>query len=253
MGRYDFTASRVHRAATELLATQRLQAPPPWYNIVADYPPAQTLVRPLQRVGRPQDFRKGKNAKKPSKMFQPMPLRYEEDRLRLEFFSDHPWELARPRVILEDSGNDSKHWNWEQIEQCNKPLDGESVIQRQIYLRRQGATKGQAYDIARKEFYEKRTDEDIERRIAKEEALAVGAYFGNSPLEYGMLLEDRAYDDWKVWADKEIELAAQQEAAAYGGEAAAVEADGKKSPMIEAGDQLAAEAEVEAAYAYAGR
>lgn len=122
MGRYDFTAARVHRAATQLLATNRLQAPPPWYNIVADYPPAQTLVRPLQRVGR-KHMKKG--TKKPSRMFQPMPLQYEEDKLRQEFFTDHPWELARPRVILEDSGNDSKRWDWKEIEQHNKPLDGE--------------------------------------------------------------------------------------------------------------------------------
>ncbi|KAK7532311.1 mitochondrial 37S ribosomal protein mS23 [Phyllosticta citribraziliensis] len=249
MGRFDFTASRVHRAATELLAAKRLLAPPPWYDIVADYPPAQTLVRPLQRVGQ---ARTKKNVKKPSKMFQPMRLAYKEDYLRREFFSDHPWELARPRVILEDSGNDSKHWNWENIEQSNKPLDGESVIQRQMYLMRRGASKEEAYDQARKEFYEKRTDEDIERRIAKEEALAVGAYFGKSPVEYGMELEDKAYDDWKEWAEKEILLVEQQTAAAYGGgEASAVEADGKAAPMIEAGETAPLETEAAPAFASA--
>jgi small subunit ribosomal protein S23 len=58
-------------------------------------------------------------------MFQPLPVRYEEDGLRSTFFGDHPWELARPKIIVEDSGNDSKHWNWRNIEQLNKALDGE--------------------------------------------------------------------------------------------------------------------------------
>ena len=41
-----------------------------------------------------------------------MRLSYQEDRLRWEYFNDHPWELARPRVVLEDDGRDSQKWDW---------------------------------------------------------------------------------------------------------------------------------------------
>ena len=41
-----------------------------------------------------------------------MSLNYEEDRLRWEYFNDHPWELARPRVVLEDDGRDGEKWDW---------------------------------------------------------------------------------------------------------------------------------------------
>jgi small subunit ribosomal protein S23 len=45
--------------------------------------------------------------------------------LRADFFGDHPWELARPKIILENSGNDAKGWDWSKIVQPGKPLDGE--------------------------------------------------------------------------------------------------------------------------------
>lgn len=80
-----------------------------------------------------------------------------------------------------------------------------------------GKDKASAYDQARKEFYEYRHREEIEQRIAKEEAQAVGAYFGKGPLEVGMGLENQAFEEWKVWAIKEIELQRQAQAAMYSG------------------------------------
>ncbi len=62
-----------------------------------------------------------------------------------------------------------------------------------------------AYDVARREFYKHRHLEDIRRRVAKEEALHVGAYFGKGPLEIGMDLEDRTWEAWKSWAGRQIE------------------------------------------------
>ena len=78
-------------------------------------------------------------------------------------------------------------------------------------------SKAKAYDQARREFYEERLQEDVERRVAKEEALATGAYFGKSMLQIGMELEDKAYEKWKEWATKEIILAEQKQAGAYTG------------------------------------
>lgn len=67
--------------------------------------------------------RKGKKA---SKAFQPVKLVYEEDSLRRTFFSDHPWELARPRVLSEESGDEWRGWDWSRgIRQRGKRLDGE--------------------------------------------------------------------------------------------------------------------------------
>lgn len=76
-------------------------------------------------------------------------------------------------------------------------------------------TSTEAYDIARGEFYALRHEEDVERRVAKEEALSTGAYFGKSTLEIGMELEDQAYEEWKAWATKEIKVFEQQKEAVY--------------------------------------
>lgn len=72
-----------------------------------------------------------------------------------------------------------------------------------------------AYDMVRKEFYALRQQEEIERRIAAEEARMIGAYFGKSRLEVGMELEGKTWDRWKEWAVGENEKAKADRASAY--------------------------------------
>ncbi|KAF2662145.1 mitochondrial ribosomal protein [Lophiostoma macrostomum CBS 122681] len=219
MGRYDLRPLRVRSMAKALVDTRRIPALPAWYNIVGDIPPGETLARPVQRA----PHAKGKS-RKPSRMFQPMPIRYPEDKLRQTFFGEHPWELARPRLVVEDSGNDAKNHDWSSIVQPGKQMDGESVVQRQMWLmKHQHMSKPEAYDQARREFYRHRHLEEIRRRVAKEEALHVGAYFGKGPNEIGMALEDTAFENWKAWAAQQIEEEQQMRAQMFSGPVAAEE------------------------------
>lgn len=123
MGRYDFRPLRVHQTTTRLLKAEGISSPPPWYNVVGSIAPAQTLVRTQPVPHRVP--RKGPRTKKASKLFQPHEIGYEEDMLRKDFFKDHPWELARPRLIIEDDGKDSQRTDWGQIQQKEKALTGE--------------------------------------------------------------------------------------------------------------------------------
>ncbi len=93
----------------------------------------------------------------------------------------------------------------------NGLLTSQSVIQRQLWLLNNvpDMTNAEAYDQARKEFYALRHEEDIERRIAKEEAEATGAYFGKSMLEISTELEDNVYEKWRERALKIIITAEQ--------------------------------------------
>ncbi|KAL9122502.1 MAG: hypothetical protein Q9187_000939 [Circinaria calcarea] len=215
MGRYDFRPHRVHQAVTQLLATEKLASAPSWYNVIAAVPPTQTLVRtqPLKH----HSNTRGSRTRKPSKLFQPEKISYKEDRLRREFFGDHPWELARPRVVLENDGTDARRRDWSHIRQEGRPLNGESVVQRQMWLMENvpDMSKAMAYDQARQEFYDERLQEDVERRVAKEEAVATGAYFGKSMLQIGMELEDKEYERWKAWATKEMMTEEQKRASGY--------------------------------------
>jgi len=82
-------------------------------------------------------------------------------------------------------------------------------------MHHEGLTKDQAYDKARKEFYWIRQQEEIERRIAQEEARMVGAYFGKSKVQLGLELEDRQFARWKTWAARETERIQAARSQAY--------------------------------------
>ena len=120
MGRHDLRPLRVHQTANQLLASERISNLPNWHSVTGTIPPAQTLVRtqPLQHIERTR--RKAK-ARRASKLFQPTSIGYEEDSLRRTFFGDHPWELARPRVILENDGKDYEKNDWSRLSQTARP------------------------------------------------------------------------------------------------------------------------------------
>ena len=95
-----------------------------------------------------------------------------------------------------------------------------SVVQRQMWLMKHASlSKASAYDQARREFYKHRHISEIRQRIAKEEAQHVGAYFGKGPLEIGMELEDRMWENWKNWATKQIEDEQATRAQLFSGQA----------------------------------
>ena len=126
MGRYNFRPLRVHQTTTQLMNTDRISTAPPWYSVVGSITPAQTLIRtpPLRH----QQRKSPPKTKKASKLFQPQKISYEEDALRREFFKDHPWELARPRMIIENDGKDSRRMDWSGIRQKGKALSGERYV-----------------------------------------------------------------------------------------------------------------------------
>ena len=97
-------------------------------------------------------------------------------------------------------------------------LSYSSVVQRQLWLLNNvpDMTKSNAYDIARREFYRLRLQEDIQRRVAAEEASAYGAEFGPSYLDIGMKLEDQQYDKWVDWARETAQVQDQRKAAQVG-------------------------------------
>lgn len=141
MGKYNFSALRVRQSAINQKATGKIKKLPEWVDVLGDIPPSQVLVRNLpqehflfrQRLetGKkssqpvPVIRRTSTKSKKASRMFQPMPIKFEEDGLRAKFFKDHPWELARPRILVETSGKDSERYDWSRIEQPGKRVDGE--------------------------------------------------------------------------------------------------------------------------------
>lgn len=110
MGRYSFLPQNVQKHTTQLLSASQLKAPPPWYAVVSTSPPSARLTRPPMQ--RPQQA--SRKNRRSSRLYKPVNLAYEEDALRWEFFNDHPWELARPRVMVEGNGTEgiARKWDW---------------------------------------------------------------------------------------------------------------------------------------------
>lgn len=245
MGRLNLAALRVRRRAIADFDTGRTRMKPLWLEVVSDIPPAQVFTRrqpiqhPLTKLRtktisplsmsttqlppRPTTevtaIKPARSKKRASRVFQPVAIRYEEDELRKRFYSDHPWELARPRVVLEISGDNYTHRDYSRnVRSPNTHLNGESVVQRQLYLLHNvpDITESQAYDMARKEFYAHRLREEIERRVAAEEAEAVGADFGSSLNQRSIELENKMYDDWERWSRQTVVENVQRSAAFTG-------------------------------------
>lgn len=110
------------------------------------------------------------------------------------------------------------------------------MIQRQKYLiHNLSLSEPAAYDQARKELYRFRHAREIERRVAREEALSTGAYFGLGPLQTGMRIEDQMYESWKEWAQKEIVAQKALAGSAYTGleEEGAVDVLGGEGSALE--------------------
>jgi small subunit ribosomal protein S23 len=221
MGRLNLTAINVRRAALEKFKSKQIRGLPAWVDIVHDVPPAQILVRqqpakhPLTKIrtrtlpnGKTEQYAQVSEARKSKavkarRVFQPKQIRYEEDSLRHTFFSDHPWELARPRVIVETSGNQHINADWSTgIQQPGIPLSGECVVQRQLWLLENvpDISVPQAYDVARKEFYTLRRREERRDRIAAEEARHMGATFGQPVQQIALGIENAMYNDWEKWS-----------------------------------------------------
>ena len=95
---------------------------PPWYSVIWDVPPSQTMVRtPAVQLREPNP-----RQRRPKNLYRPQRIVYPEDSLRQRFFQDHPWELARPRMILESDGKDSHYLDWSKgVRQPGMALSGE--------------------------------------------------------------------------------------------------------------------------------
>lgn len=125
MGR-QIRPARVLQSVSEELTTKiigKKNVPtPPWFEIMKSVPPSETLVRTLA----PQLGIQNRKARKPKNLFRPQQIRYLEDNLRDVFYKDHPWELARPRVIMEVDGKDYQKCDWSKgLRQPGIPLTGE--------------------------------------------------------------------------------------------------------------------------------
>ncbi|KAF9917974.1 mitochondrial ribosomal small subunit component [Lobosporangium transversale] len=225
--------AKVHSYVTKLLKANLIKTPPVWYPAASLAPPSPTFVRegdvsganrqaelPFETEERLQKEKaeaagtsytpRGNSASAPSssivprsartnkhlrwKSLRPKNLYYPEDRLRRRFYEDHPWELRRPRCLIETTGDGTRR-DWSKLLQEGRSisdLTGEDVIQYQMYLMSTGKSEREAYHIATEEFYKHRAQEESEARVAKAQAMAFGLRPRRSFVMNGLKREEEA-------------------------------------------------------------
>ncbi|KAF9908567.1 mitochondrial ribosomal small subunit component [Linnemannia zychae] len=219
--------AKVHSYVTKLLKANLIKNPPVWYPAASLAPPSPTFLRerdpsganphgqlPFEKAaeikqkkealasGTPVPTPTHKELTRSSrsqkhlrwKTERPQKIVYPEDKLRRRFYEDHPWELRRPRCLIETSGDGTRR-NWTSLLQPGRSiadLTGEDVIQYQLYLMTTGKSEREAYHIATEEFYLHRAQEETEARVAKAQAMAFGLKPRRSFVMNGLKREEAA-------------------------------------------------------------
>ncbi|KAJ2352613.1 mitochondrial ribosomal small subunit component [Coemansia sp. RSA 2618] len=211
------SAPRGIRLAYEHLLSAKLRGVvPPWLHAMRSTPPADSLVRDpsmfatrgkmkfeddscessqqndtsstrIRRtlpVGCVSFNHKKKHMH--AKCNRPPKIVFPEDSLRKEFFKNHPFETFRPRTLTETSK--MRPQTWSQLSDGTGQVTGENVIRYQYYLMQtKGMSKHDAYSQATEEFYAIRAREEMEAKIAQQEAHFYGAHALKKPFSVHQL------------------------------------------------------------------
>lgn len=202
---------------------------PTWYRVVLSHPPTHQLLprmRNLDKFLEQDRFRYDETQSRNSKgfyvtrnkqkykaaashLYRTPKLRYTEDRIRHLFYTNHPWEMARPRNVIENGTPPVSSLDWSSIIQPRMRLSGESVVQRTMWLAKQPSYLSEhksdwfsAYEQARLEFYRVRMREHAESQVAQEEALMHGAVLGPSSWDTSLAREQRYIEKYIVEASE---------------------------------------------------
>jgi small subunit ribosomal protein S23 len=125
--KHHIRPARVLQTAQAMIQNPLLRKTPPpiWLDAVMKVTPAEFRTRPYLPQHQPLDTK----AKKPRNLYKPTQLIFPEDGLRRTFYRDHPWELARPMMVLEKDGMDARHRDWSTgVRQSGMKLSGEWYV-----------------------------------------------------------------------------------------------------------------------------
>jgi hypothetical protein len=100
-------------------------------------------------------------------VFKAPEIKYKEDEIRDVFYKQHPFELSRPRELIEYPVK------WDTIHGTPKvPLSGESVVQYTLALSEsKKISLDQAYQLALEEFYEARQKQESQELQARKKRI----------------------------------------------------------------------------------
>ncbi|PKK70574.1 hypothetical protein RhiirB3_369984 [Rhizophagus irregularis] len=173
--------TQLHNHVSRLFTGKIIKSLPVWYSAMKNIPPGQSLLRNTKSHSQ-------KHLK--TKVPRPQKIYYMLDALRKDFYRDHPYELLRPQILIEQDGGFVEKILGNLKFPCR--VTGENVIKYQEYLiKKKGMSKNDAYIQACNEFYKIRAREEVAERVAEEQALLFGARGGQSQTERSLWLEHK--------------------------------------------------------------
>ncbi|KAI0314770.1 mitochondrial ribosomal protein S25-domain-containing protein [Amylostereum chailletii] len=189
-------ASQVHKQASRLLRNGYIKTSPRWHEAALDHPPLPLPARsPVPRTpyDAPTDQR---TLAKSTVEIRPLPIVYLEDKVRKQFFRDHPFETYRPVSLAEEDRIEGEHpvrgVQWTRLRQRGRnPSPEEAVLFAVNLHQHHNVTLAEAYATAVAQFRALRSEQHIANLVAAQEAEAYGAVFGPSAIESGFAMESK--------------------------------------------------------------
>ncbi|KAI7901487.1 mitochondrial ribosomal protein S25 [Cokeromyces recurvatus] len=171
---------------SNLMKGKLITKTPVWLPVVQAFPPGPSIVRSQNSevnvsgqtemeqtmFAKPQPTQSLRHSQKHLRTRPPRPraIVYPEDKLRKQFYKDHPFELARPKVLVEpELGINRTDFSKLMLDGMHpSQIDGEAVIKYQLYLMvHEKMPERKAYAKATSEFYEIRAKQEEEEREAR--------------------------------------------------------------------------------------
>jgi len=193
-------ATQVHKQASRLLRADFIKREPAWFQAVLEHPPLPLPARaPPSRTSYDLPFTVEQSAADT----KPLPVAYLEDKVRKQFFRDHPFEAFRPRTLVENATIEPEHptkdVNWIRLRQRGRNPKAEDAIDFALNLHRHHKKPlSEAYPTSVAQFRALRSEHEIATMFATLEAENYGAQFRPTQTEAGFARELSETKTWDV-------------------------------------------------------
>ncbi|SCV67964.1 BQ2448_85 [Microbotryum intermedium] len=255
-------ARTIPSTISRLLKSQAfLKSPPAAFEALLSHPPPPSLVRtlpsrpiddlPRLHRGRPSNASSTKGdahgvepqeahtnrtpPRRPNtKHAKPLPIVFPEDRIRRQFFLDHPFEAYRPKDLneletVQNAAHGPQGKAWTELRQRSIVPGPDDVIAFTLNLTQaHSIPPSKAYAHALSQYRTLKAEHETATSAAVDEARAHGAHFFGE-VERGLVSEERALDEWKDAKTIQEQLLAQASARGRGGNAAVAAASASSS------------------------
>lgn len=217
----DFKLKRnpfhLRKYVDNLIASGKIQNTPPWYAAVSMYPmapqptrhitPSQVgqfnTTKPVAHLQLKNSQSSCRNKQYAPRFSEPEEIIFPEDEIRNHFYKWHPFELLRPKFMMDDQKS-LKPRDWSTIYggDITDKLTGENVVQHTLFLMSEkggSLSRPDAYAKALDAFYKERASQEQKELKLKQIALEAGANSETTTIEKESLKDLMAeFDDDEV-------------------------------------------------------